>query len=447
MRAMQDDVSPFAGDLGIPRRTRPRVVVVGGGFGGIELVKRLGSKDFQVVLLDRKNFHTFQPLLYQVATAGLEPTSIVVPFRALFKRQPDFHFRMTEVSDIDLDHKLVLTSSGTLHYDVLVLAQGCTTNFFGNEDARKRSLPMKTVPEALDIRALVLENFEEALVTSDEGRRKGVIDVVIVGGGPTGVELAGAFAELKRHVLPRDYPDLSIDGMVIHLVEAGDRLLSAMSKGSGNDALEMLNKLGVQVHLQSPVVSYDGRTATLANGAQLDAGTLIWSAGVTVNDIGGFQELQLTKRQRRIVVDAELRVKNARDVYALGDAAAVITTETPDGHPQVAPVAIQQGRLLAENLKRLQRGKAPTPFRYRDQGSMATIGRNRAVVELGRLRFKGSFAWFVWMFVHLMSIVGFRNRLAVLIEWTINYFTYDRSFRLVFRNKRRRFGGNYDDSN
>jgi NADH:ubiquinone reductase (H+-translocating) len=430
-------------DLGIPKVDLPRVVVVGGGFGGLELVKHLNGKHFQVVLLDRKNFHTFQPLLYQVATAGLEPTSIVAPFRAVFKRKKNFHFRMAELLNVDAKQKQVVTTSGALAYDSLVLCHGCTTDFFGNGEAEQLALPMKSIPEALSIRSLMLENLELALVEATSAGRRNLIDVVIVGAGPTGVELAGAFAELKRHVLPQDYPDLNVNDMDIHLVEAGPSVLSAMSPSSRDGALHALRELGVHVHLGSPFEHYDGRVVTLRDGTKLGAGTMIWSAGIRANDTKGFENELFVGRQKRLKVDPLLTVAGADGVYALGDVAAVIAKDTPNGHPQVAPVAMQQGRLLAANLERARCGKALVPFRYKDPGSMATIGRHRAVVEFGRLRMAGMVAWFAWMFVHLMALVGFRNRFLVFLHWTVNYLTYDRSFRLVFRNVRKRFGGPY----
>jgi NADH:ubiquinone reductase (H+-translocating) len=440
---MNEAITTTSHDLGVPKVELPRVVVVGGGFGGLEFIKRLKSKHFQVVLLDRKNFHTFQPLLYQVATAGLEPASIVAPFRAVFKRKANFHFRMAELLRIDVEKKQVETTSGTLRFDSLVLCHGATTDYFGNREAEALALPMKSIPDALSIRSLILENLELALVEETSQARRNLIDVVIVGAGPTGVELAGAFAELKRHVLPHDYPDLRISDMDIHLVEAGPAVLSAMSEGSRGSALQSLRDLGVHVHLNNPVERYDGKVVTLKDGTQLGAGTLIWSAGIRANEAEGLASAAFVGRQKRIKVDARLRVNGTDGVYALGDVAAVIDEATPNGHAQVAPVAMQQARLLADNFERARRQKALVPFRYRHPGSMATIGRNRAVVELGRMRLAGIIAWLAWMFVHLMALVGFRNRFLVFLHWTMNYLTYDRSFRLVFRNMRKRFGGTY----
>lgn len=432
-----------ARDLGVPKVDLPRVVVVGGGFAGLELVRRLDGRRFQVVLIDRKNFHTFQPLLYQVATAGLEPTSIVAPFRMLFRKKRNFHFRMADFTGLDPSKNCLHTSSGSIDYDYAVLCHGCTTNFFGNKALEELALPMKTIPEALDIRSLLLENLEEALVAKTKEKQQGLVDVVIVGGGPTGVELAGAFAELKRHVLPRDYPDLSLDEMDIHLVESGSRVLAGMSEHSSQRAREMLEALGVQVHLDTRVESYDGSDALLSGGKRMSAGILIWSAGIRANTTTGLVDSAFVGPQRRLRVGTTLEVDGVQNVFALGDCAAVIADDTPRGHPQMAPVAMQQATCLARNLHRRLDGQEPLPFRFKSQGIMATVGRNHAVVEVARLKFAGMFAWFVWMFVHLMAIVGFRNRFLIFLHWTLNYLTYDRSFRLVFRNVRKSFGGRY----
>lgn len=432
---------PASRELQVPPTTLRRVVVVGGGFAGLNLVRHLDDQRFQVVLLDRKNFHTFQPLLYQVATAGLEPASIAAPFRRIFKRKKNFHFRLVELLEVRADKHELLTTGGVLKFDVLVLCHGCTTNFFGNEAVERVALPMKTVPDALNIRSMVLENFEEALLSAANDQP--TVDIVIVGGGPTGVELAGAFAELKRNVLRRDYPDFPVDQMQIHLVEAMSDILNSFSAESRAEARRFLAQLGVQVHVDAAVRTADEQSVTLANGERIPAGLLIWAAGVKANATPGLPKTSLYGSQGRVQVGPALEVLGQPDVYAIGDVAALINEQNPKGHPQVAQVAIQQGRLLAKNLARQLDNLQPQAFEYRDKGSMATVGRNRAVVELSRFRFGGVLAWFVWMFVHLMALVGFRNRVFTLINWVANYFTYDRAFRLVFRHMRRRFGGTH----
>src|SRR5690606_10536805 len=372
---------------------------------------------------------------------GLEPASIAAPFRRIFKRKSNFHFRMVELVEVRAESHEVVTTGGVLKYDKLVLCHGCTTNYFGNAAVEKVALPMKTVPDALNIRSMVLENFEEALLTAAADTP--TVDIVIVGGGPTGVELAGAFAELKRNVLRRDYPDFPVDQMQIHLVEAQSEILNTFDPDLRAQAQRFLEQLGVQVHLGAMVSTADESSVTLANGERLRAGLLIWAAGVKSNPTPGLPEPCFVGPQRRVQVSPVLSVVGVQDVFAIGDVAALINDATPKGHPQVAQVAIQQGRLLAQNLKRELEGKPLQPFSYRDKGSMATVGRNRAVVELSHLRFGGVLAWFAWMFIHLMALVGFRNRVFTLINWVANYFTYDRAFRLVFRNMRRRFGGTH----
>ncbi len=417
--------------MNIPLSNLPRVVIVGGGFGGLQLARKIDSSQYQVVLLDKHNYHTFQPLLYQVATAGLEPDSIAYPLRKIFKQKANFYFRMSEVLEVHPEEKKVDTSIGTFTYDFLVLATGTVTNFFGNKNMERLAMGMKTVPEALNIRSLLLQNFEAALLTDDLSERESLMNVVIVGAGPTGVELAGAIAELKAHVLPMDYPDLDFRRMHIHLVEGSSRVLPPMSEESSEKAAKYLEKLGVQVWLDTRVEDYDGRTIS-TNKQPMLTQTLIWAAGVTCNPPGGIPA-DVIERGNRIRVDRFSRVDGFEGLYAIGDLAYMETPKYPKGQPQVAQPAIQQGAHLAKNLKLLALRKEMKPFEYKDPGSMATVGRSRAVCELPGYKTQGAFAWFIWLIVHLMALVGWRNRVVVFFNWAYNFFNYNRDIRLIIR--------------
>jgi NADH dehydrogenase len=414
----------------------PRVVVVGGGFGGLQLIKNLPQGKFQIVLIDKHNYHTFQPLLYQVATAGLEPDSIAYPLRKIFKNRKDFFFRLAEVKSIDTEKKNIHTSLGDLEYDHLILATGTVTNFFGNDTIAKLSMGMKSVPEALNIRSLLLENFESALLTDDLKERESLMNVVIVGAGPTGVELAGAIAELRAHVLPMDYPDLDFRRMSIHLVEGLDKVLPPMSKESSDKAQKFLEGLGVQIWLNTMVKDYDGKKIITSNKPMLTQ-TLIWAAGVQCKPPEGISGDDLVKGGR-IRVNRYSQVEGHDGLYAIGDLAYMETENYPKGHPQVAQPAIQQGKHLAKNLNRKLKGQEMKPFEYTDLGSMATIGRTRAVADLPKFKTQGAFAWLIWMFVHLMALVGFRNRVVVFFNWTYNFFNYNRDIRLIIRPYKKR---------
>ncbi|MFY0591627.1 NAD(P)/FAD-dependent oxidoreductase [Roseivirga sp.] len=417
--------------LEIPKCEKKRIVIIGGGFAGIQLIKSLRKSPYQIVLLDRHNYHTFQPLLYQVATAGLEPDSIAGALRHLFEKHKDFYFRMARVTGIDLDSKKISTLVGELSYDMLVIANGSKTNYFGNQEMYERTFPMKQIPQALNLRSHMLQNFEQTVMSPDIEEQDRLTNFVVVGGGPTGVEVAGALGELKNHVLPKDYPDIDFDIMKLHLVDAGDRLLSGMSEKAGSRALKYLEDFGVDVRLDTRLVDYDGNNVTLTDGTIIPAKTVIWAAGVTGNVIDGLPETVVDKG--RILVDQFNQVEGYPDVYAVGDIAAMCSKENPRGYPMVAPVAMQQALNLGKNLKRQLKQKERLPFKYKDKGSMATVGRNKAVVDMPRFHFRGLFAWMVWMFVHLMSIVGFRNRLVILSNWIWNYMTYDRGTRLIIR--------------
>lgn len=422
-------------EMNITDSNLPRVVIVGCGFAGLTLAKKLQNHRFQIVLLDKNNYHNFQPLMYQVATAGLEPDSIAYPIRKIFKKQKNINFRLSEVLEIVQEDKLLITTTGVLNYDFLVIASGSKTNYFGNKNIEALSMPMKTIPEALNMRSLILQNFEDSLLTNDLKEREKLMNYVIVGGGPTGVELAGALAELKKHVLPNDYPDLDLRRMSVHLIEASDRLLNSMSKESSESAYKFLDKLNVKIWLNTLVRNYDGENVYTDN-RMLPAKTLIWAAGVTGNFPKGIPAQSIANGRLR--VDEFSQLQNMKDIYAIGDVALMSTAEKPHGDPMLAQTAIQQGKLLAANLVRLSRGKELKKFRYRDLGSMATIGRNLAVVDIKKFKTQGFFAWFIWMFVHLLALVGFRNRLIALTNWLIGYFSYDRGIRLIIRPFKRK---------
>ena len=410
----------------------PKIVIVGGGFGGIELAKRLKNKEVEVLMLDRHNYHTFQPLLYQVATGGLEADSIAFPLRKIFKNQKNFIFRMTDVERVDAEHKIVHTSIGEISYDYLVIATGSDTNFFGQKEVEHFSMSMKTIPEALNLRSMILQNLEEALIETDAVTKDSLLNFVVVGGGPTGVELSGALAEIKKHVLPKDYPELSIEQIKVYLIEGSPELLGAMSAQASKKAKEFLEELGVNILTNLRVESYDGKVIRLSNGKSINTQNVLWAAGVMGAVVVGLPKETIT-RGNRIIVDEYNRVTGQDHVFAIGDVAALFTHERPNGLPGVAPVAIQQGKQLAENIIHFINNEKPEPFRYFDKGSMATVGRNRAVVDIGKIRFQGIFAWFVWMFVHLMSLVGFRNKVVTFVNWVWSYFSYDRGTRLIIR--------------
>lgn len=418
--------------MNIPTSDRPRVVIIGGGFGGLALAKRLKNKKFQVVLLDKHNYHTFQPLLYQVATGGLESGSIAYPIRKVVQNYDQIFFRVANVQRIDTENKKVVADIGTIFYDYVVIATGSKTNYFGNENITKNSMEMKSIPEALDIRSLVLENFEAALQTTNDEEQRALMNFVIVGAGPTGVELAGALAEMKNHVLPKDYPDLDFNKMQINVFQGANKVLDAMSEKSSRKAQEFLEKLGVKIYLEEIVTDYQDKIVHTKSGKQFAAETMIWTAGVMGATVDGF-DATLIQRGNRIKVNEFNQVVGFTDIFAIGDVATMMTEKTPIGHPMMAQPAIQQGELLAHNLVKLRDGKPLKSFTYANRGSMATIGRNKAVVDLPKFQFSGFFAWFVWMFVHLMSLIGFRNKLVVFWNWLYNYMMFDRQARLIIR--------------
>lgn len=419
-------------NINVPEQKIPRVVIIGCGFGGLELAKRLRKVPVQVVLLDKNNYHTFQPLLYQVATAGLEADSIAYPIRKIFEGQDNFHFRMGEVQTIVTAENKIVTNIGELKYDYLVIATGSTTNFFGNADFEQQAMPMKTVTEALNLRSMVLQNFEKALLTKDIHERDALMTFVIVGGGPTGVELAGALCELKKHVLPHDYPELDFRKMRVILMENGGEVLQVMLEKNRESAKKYLDELGCEVWLNTGLQKYNGFIAETNTDKQLQTYNVVWTAGVKGKYPDGLNPEIINKRGR-ILTDEYNKVNGYENIYAIGDVACMVTADYPQGHPQVAPVAVQQGELLADNIDKLIKQWTPNKFKYFDKGSMATVGRNRAVVEVGKFRFGGLLGWFAWMGLHLMLLVGFRNRVVVFINWLWNYLSYDRNIRLIIR--------------
>ncbi len=415
----------------IERNGKKRIIIVGGGFGGLKLAKKLKNSGMQVVLIDKNNYHQFPPLIYQIASAGMEPSSISFPFRKIFRKRKDFHFRMAEVRAIVPEKNMIQTSIGKAEYDYLVFAAGTTTNFFGNEHIEEEAMPMKTVSEAMGLRNALLANFERSVTCATEQERRELLNVVIVGGGATGVEIAGVISEMKKYVLPYDYPDMESSQLHVFLIEAAGRLLSGMSEESSAKSEQFLREMGVNVCLHKKVVDYKDHKVVMEDGMEIPTRTLIWVSGVKAIPITNLNP-QLIGRGGRIKVDAYNRVEGLDNVFAIGDQCIQTSDKDyPYGHPQLAQVAIQQGVLLAKNLKRLEKGKAMKAFHYRNLGSMATVGRNRAVVEFKKVKMQGWFAWILWLVVHLRSILGIRNKVMVFLNWMWNYLTYDQSMRMI----------------
>lgn len=428
--------------MNIPETGAPRIVVIGGGFAGISFIKKLRREKVQIVLFDRHNYHTFQPLLYQVSTAGLEPDSIAYPLRKIFRKKYDFHFRLAEVEFINAEKNTIETSIGNLQYDYLVIATGTRTNFFGNDSIAKNSMPMKTVPQALNIRSLILQNIEKADITKDPVERQALLNFVIAGAGPTGVELAGALAEFRKGILEHDYPELEEEEMHVHLIEGLDRVLPPMSETVSKKAQKFLEQLEVQIHLNTRISDYDGETVTTEDGKRFKTATFIWAAGVTGAPIKGLKGEALVEKASRYEVDRFNLVKGFDNIYALGDIALMKTDDFPKGHPQVAQPAIQQGKTLGKNFRKMLKNQKMEPFNYFDKGTMATVGRNKAVVDIGNMHFGGAFAWFLWMFVHLWFLVGFRNRVITFFNWLYSYINYDKAARLIIRPYNKSAPGN-----
>ncbi|MDW5288622.1 NAD(P)/FAD-dependent oxidoreductase [Formosa sp. PL04] len=419
--------------MNINRTSNPRIVIIGGGFAGVSLAKQLSKQEVQVVLLDQHNYHNFQPLLYQVSTGGLEPDSIAYPIRKILKDYSNFQFRLAKVLEIDPIKNSVITDIGALKYDYLVIASGSETNYFGNASIETNSMAMKTIPQALNLRSLILENFEEALLTTDLQERNALMNFVIVGAGPTGVELAGALAEIKKGILPKDYPDLDTRLAQINLVQSGDRILKEMSDKASEKAEEFLEELGVNIWKNLRVSGYDGKTVTTNSDVIFETATMVWAAGVKGANIKGIEGADLVSKSNRIIVNEFNQLKGYPNIFAVGDVAQVETETHPFGYPMMAQPAIQQGEQLGRNLKRMLDDLPMIPFKYKDKGSMATVGRNKAVVDMPKFKFQGIFAWFVWMFVHLFFLIGFRNRMVVFVNWVYNYIRFDREARLIIR--------------
>jgi NADH dehydrogenase len=410
----------------------PQVVIVGGGFGGLQVARKLADKPVDVLLIDKHNYHTFQPLLYQVATGSLEADSIAFSIRKNFAGQTNFRFRNAEVTKIISKTNTIVTTVGEIAYDYLVIATGSTTNFFGNKDVEHFAMPMKSIPEALDLRSMILQNIEEAVLFDTKEEREPYLNFVLVGAGPTGVELSGALAELRNHILTQDYPELSKEHMRVYLVDFMPKVLGAMSANASAAAKKYLTSLGVDVLLNKKVESYDGSEIKFEDGKTIRTKNVIWSAGVMGVVPGGIAK-ELIERGNKIRVDSINRIDGSSNIFAIGDVAAMITEETPKGHPGVAQVAIQQGNHVAKSIVQLINNEPTEPFKYFDKGSLATVGRNKAVADLGKLKFQGFFAWLIWMFVHLVSLVGFRNKIIVFINWSMSYLSYNGGARLIIR--------------
>lgn len=420
--------------INIQRNQKKRVVIVGGGLGGLRLAEDLYGSGMQVVLIDKNNFHQFPPLIYQIASAGIDPSSISFPFRQIFRKRKDFYFRMAEARMVDTEKKILQTSIGKIDYDYLVLAAGATTNFFGNKNIEEWAIPMKTVPEAMGLRNALLSNFERALTCATEEERQELLNVVIVGGGATGVEIAGALAEMRRYVIPYDYPDMDSSLMHIYLIEAGDRLLAGLSQESSQKAYEFLKSMGVDIQFGKMVTDYRDHKVVMKDGTEIPTRTFLWVSGIRANAMPGIDESHMG-RGFRFKVDEYNRIQGVEDVFVIGDQCLQTSDAAyPNGHPQVAQVAIQQAKNLAKNLKRIVRGADSselTAFRYNNLGSMATIGRNKAVVEIGKFRSQGFFAWVLWLVVHLRSILGVKNKMMVLLNWLWKYVSYNDSIRMI----------------
>ncbi|GAB3579209.1 NAD(P)/FAD-dependent oxidoreductase [Hymenobacter daeguensis] len=424
-------------DTNLPVSDKPRVVIVGCGFGGLRLAKALRHAPVQVVVIDRNNYHNFQPLLYQVATGALEADSIAYPIRKIFAGQTNFFYRMADVQRVDSYYNTVVTTVGNIRYDYLVLATGSLTNFFGLESIERNAMQIKSIPNALNLRSFIFQNFEKALLTSDPQERQALLNIVVVGGGPTGVEISGSLAEMRKHVLPKDYPELDLRAMQIFLVEAGPALLGPMSPASQADARRYMEELGVLVRLNTSIKRYEDGKAYFSDNEFIPTENLVWAAGVNGAEVPGLPAEAVT-RNRRINVNSWNLVQGQSNIFAIGDVANMVTADMPKGLPMLAPVAQQHADHLADNLQRLLRGETPRDFVYNNKGSMAIVSRNKAVVDLPKsIHFNGFFGWLTWLFVHLMTLVGFRNKVVALVDWAFSYFSTDQALRLIIRPFRR----------
>lgn len=419
----------------IEHTDKKRIVIVGGGLGGLELAFKLVDDDYQVVLIDKNNYHQFPPLIYQVASGGLEPSSISFPFRRLFQGKKDFFFRMAKVESVNTDKKIINTTVGEIDYDYLVMAFGAKTNFFGNKDIEATTLPMKSVSEAMRLRNTILRNLELALTEEDPARKQALMNIVVVGGGASGVEIAGAVAEMKKNIIARDYPDLDSSQMHIYLVNAVDRLLSAMDPVSSKRAERDLKELHVHIRQPQFATEYKDGILKTSGGLEIPTQTVIWVSGICANTVEGFPAESIG-HAGRFLTNRFCRVKGVKDVYAIGDVSLVEGDEEyPLGHPQLAQVAMQQAKTVAKNFKAMSKGKELKPFKYKNLGVMATIGRNHAVAEISGKKFGGFPAWALWLVVHLRSILGVKNKTFILLNWVWNYINYKQSLRLILKAK------------
>jgi len=416
----------------MPERDK-KIVIVGGGFAGLHLAKKLSNSVYHVLLIDKENHYQFQPLFYQVASARLEPSNISFPFRKIFQRSRNVDYRLAEVKKVNPEMNTVETSIGSISYDLLVMANGCKTNFFGNKEIADHALSMKTTQEAIDIRNEILLSFER-YISAGSSEKEGLLNLVIVGAGPTGVELAGAFAEMKKYVLPRDYPGVDFKSMRVIVIEGSPHTLNSMSDVAKKASRKYLEDMGVELFTETVVSAYDGKTLTLKNGKEIKTRNVIWAAGVTGNVIEGIPTEKIVRN--RYIVDRYNKVKGYENIYALGDIAYMETPKYPQGHPQLANVAINQAKNLGKNLLGILKNNPLTEYEYKDLGSMATIGKRRAVVDLPWLKFHGGLAWLTWMFLHLMLILSVKNKIKIFINWSWHYFTNDSSLRLIFKSNR-----------
>lgn len=433
--SINDNKIPLYMPLNIPNSTYKRVVIIGGGFGGLTLAQKLINTQYQVILIDKNNYHQFQPLFYQVAMAGLEPSSIVFPFRKVFQKAKNIFFRIAEFQEVFPTEKYIMMDIGRLDYDYLVISVGADTNYYGNQKVMENAIPMKSVAEALYLRNAILNDYEKAILTDDEVEKQSLMDIVIVGGGPTGVEVAGALAEMRKEVLPKEYKELNYKEIDIHLIQGAPILLQGMSEKAGRSAETYLTELGIILKMDTNVTDYDGEIVRMSDGSILHSKKVIWAAGIIGNPVKGIP-IESIVRGRRLKVNRFNQVEGFDNIYALGDIAHMVEPEKfANGHPQVAQVAIQMAKNTGENLKNMIKNKPAKEFKYRDLGSMATVGRHKAVVDLPFWRFQGVFAWFIWLFVHLFAIIGLKNKIFVFINWVWSYITYDQALRLIIKPK------------
>ncbi|MDB5273196.1 MAG: hypothetical protein JWO58_1563 [Chitinophagaceae bacterium] len=413
-----------------------KIIIIGAGFAGLNVGRHLKNAPYDITLIDRNNYHQFQPLFYQVATSGLEPASIAFPLRRFFQKQSNIKIRMAEVAGVDAINNVIETNIGKLPYDYLIIATGADTNFFGNKNMEERALPMKSISEAVFLRNRILQNYEDAL-TANEEDKEGLMNIVVVGGGATGVEVSGALSDMKAYALPKDFPEIDFKKMNIYLVEAGEKTLAAMSPQSSAKSKAYLEKMGVNVILKTSLKEFDGKHVLLSDGRTLRSNTVVWAAGIKGNVLPGISTEVITKGNR-IKVDRFNAVEGYKNIFSIGDLASMSTPKYPNGHPQLGNVAINQGKQLGKNLKAMAAGKPLKEFEYKDLGSMATVGRKLAVVDLPFAKFQGFFAWLTWLFVHLMLLLGVKNKIFTLLNWAWSYIAFDQSLRLIIKPYKKR---------